>query len=181
MDSLVLSLHGLSRLFRRALGTGSQGLARGAGLAGFQDVGGVEAFVDPQGRAQQARRVAIIVGIALPVKWLMASSRKEAETSAGESPMEIVKRRYGAGETDKEESEEKREGLEGQGSRKADFGKSAFLQGGRDVMGKANSCGLAQQRIHKVPVDQVLNESAQIIGSPVLIIKVIGVLPHIDC
>ena len=56
--------------------------------------------------------VVIIVGIALLVKWLTASSGKEAGTSAGESPMEILKRRYAAGEIGKDEFEEKKKDLQ---------------------------------------------------------------------
>ena len=46
------------------------------------------------------------------VKWLTASSGKEAGTSAKESPMEILKRRYAAGEIGKEEFEEKKKDLQ---------------------------------------------------------------------
>ena len=56
--------------------------------------------------------VAVIVGIALLVKW-MASSGKEAGTSAKESPMEMLKRRYAGGEIGKEEFEEKKNDLQG--------------------------------------------------------------------
>lgn len=56
--------------------------------------------------------VVIIVGVTLLVKWLTASSGKEAGTSAKESPMEILKRRYAAGEIDKKEFEERKKGLE---------------------------------------------------------------------
>jgi putative membrane protein len=55
--------------------------------------------------------VAIIVGIALLMKWLAASSGKAPGTSAKESPMEILKRRYAAGEIGKEEFEEKKKDL----------------------------------------------------------------------
>ncbi len=54
--------------------------------------------------------VAIIVGIALLVKWLMAFSGKGS--IAKESPMEILRRRYAAGEIGKEDFEEKRKDLE---------------------------------------------------------------------
>jgi putative membrane protein len=56
--------------------------------------------------------VVIIVGIALLVKWLTASSGKETGTSARESPMEILKRRYAAGEIGKDEFEEKKKDLQ---------------------------------------------------------------------
>ena len=56
--------------------------------------------------------VAIIVGIALLLKWIMASSGKGGGITAGESPMEILKRRYAAGEIGKEEFEEKKKDLE---------------------------------------------------------------------
>jgi putative membrane protein len=57
--------------------------------------------------------VVIIVGIALLVKWLSASSGKDTGSSAKESPMEILKRRYAAGEIGKEEFEEKKKDLQG--------------------------------------------------------------------
>jgi putative membrane protein len=56
--------------------------------------------------------VVIIVGIALLVKWLAATSGKGEGTSAKESPMEILKRRYAAGEIGKEEFEEKKRDLQ---------------------------------------------------------------------
>ena len=56
--------------------------------------------------------VAIIVGIALLVKWLVATSGKGAGSLAKESPMEILKRRYAAGEIGKEEFDEKRREIE---------------------------------------------------------------------
>jgi putative membrane protein len=56
--------------------------------------------------------VAIIVGIALLVRWIVASSGKGEEITAGESPMEILKRRYAAGEIGREEFEEKKKDLE---------------------------------------------------------------------
>jgi putative membrane protein len=56
--------------------------------------------------------VVIIVGIAFLVKWLAANSGKGEGTSAKESPMEILKRRYAAGEIGKEEFEEKKRDLQ---------------------------------------------------------------------
>ena len=56
--------------------------------------------------------VAIIVGFALLVKWLVAASGKGAAPSAKESPMEILKRRYAAGEIRREEFDEKKRELE---------------------------------------------------------------------
>jgi putative membrane protein len=56
--------------------------------------------------------VAIIVGIVLLVKWIMATSGKGEGVPAKESPMEILKRRYAAGEIGKEEFEEKKKDLE---------------------------------------------------------------------
>jgi putative membrane protein len=56
--------------------------------------------------------VAIIVGIALLVKWIMDASGKSEGIRSGESPMEILKRRYAAGEIGKEEFEEKKKDLE---------------------------------------------------------------------
>lgn len=55
--------------------------------------------------------VVIIVGIAPLVKWLAATSGKGEGTSAKESPVEILKRRYAAGEIDKEEFEEEKGSL----------------------------------------------------------------------
>lgn len=54
----------------------------------------------------------IIVGIVLLVKWLVVTSGKEAGPSGGESPREILARRYAAGEIGKEEFEEKKNDLE---------------------------------------------------------------------
>ena len=45
------------------------------------------------------------------VKWLAASSGKAAGTSVRESPMEVLKRRYAAGEIDRKEFEEKKKDL----------------------------------------------------------------------
>jgi putative membrane protein len=56
--------------------------------------------------------VAIIVGIVLLVKWLVATSGKGAGAPVKESPIEILKRRYAAGEIGKEEFEEKKKDLE---------------------------------------------------------------------
>lgn len=56
--------------------------------------------------------VVIIVGIAFLVKWLAATSGRGAGTSAKESPMETLKRRYAAGEIGKEEFDEKKRDLE---------------------------------------------------------------------
>ena len=56
--------------------------------------------------------VAIIVGIALLAKWLLAVSGKDAGSAAKESPIEILKRRYAEGEIGKEEFEEKKRDLE---------------------------------------------------------------------
>lgn len=56
--------------------------------------------------------VVVIVGVVLLVKWLMASAGKGGGTPAKESPIEILKRRYAAGEIGKEEFEEKKKDLE---------------------------------------------------------------------
>jgi putative membrane protein len=56
--------------------------------------------------------VAIIVGIAFLLKWIVATSGKGEGVRAGESPMEILRRRYAAGEIGKEEFEEKKKDLE---------------------------------------------------------------------
>lgn len=53
-----------------------------------------------------------IVGIVLLVKWIMATSGKSEGVPAKESPMEILKRRYAAGEIGREEFEEKKKGIE---------------------------------------------------------------------
>ena len=57
--------------------------------------------------------VVVIMGIVLLVKWLSASSGKDTGSFDKESPMEILKRRYAAGEIGKEEFEEKKKDLQG--------------------------------------------------------------------
>jgi putative membrane protein len=54
----------------------------------------------------------IIIGIVLLIRWIVASSAKGEGGGAGESPMDILKRRYAAGEIGREEFEEKKKDLE---------------------------------------------------------------------
>ena len=53
--------------------------------------------------------VAVIVGIVFLVKWIVDQSRTNQRRD--ESPLEILKRRYAAGEITKEEFEEKKRDL----------------------------------------------------------------------
>jgi len=52
--------------------------------------------------------VAVIVGIVYLIKWLAASTKKP-----GDTPMEILRKRYASGEITKEEFEEKKKDLLG--------------------------------------------------------------------
>jgi putative membrane protein len=56
--------------------------------------------------------IAVIVGIALLIRWLIISTRATSHgTSSGESALEILKKRYARGEIDKQEFEEKKKDL----------------------------------------------------------------------
>jgi putative membrane protein len=56
--------------------------------------------------------IAVIVGIVLLIRWLIISTRATSHgTGAGESALEILKKRYARGEIDKQEFEEKKKDL----------------------------------------------------------------------
>ena len=56
--------------------------------------------------------IAVIVGIVFLIRWLVLSVRPGSHgTAAGESALEILKKRYARGEINKEEFEEKRKDL----------------------------------------------------------------------
>jgi len=56
--------------------------------------------------------IAVIVGIVFLIRWLVLSARPGSHgTAAGESALEILKKRYARGEINKEEFEEKRKDL----------------------------------------------------------------------
>lgn len=56
--------------------------------------------------------IAVIVGIVFLIRWLVVSTRAGGhEARSGDSPLEILKRRYARGEINKEEFEEKKKDL----------------------------------------------------------------------
>lgn len=55
--------------------------------------------------------VLVIAGVVFLVRWLVVSSRKSEGGSGGDSPLEILKRRYARGEINKEEFEGKKKVL----------------------------------------------------------------------
>ena len=56
--------------------------------------------------------IAVIVGIALLIRWLIVSTRASGpKTHSEDSALEILKRRYAGGEIDKEEFLEKKKDL----------------------------------------------------------------------
>lgn len=58
--------------------------------------------------------IVIIFFIALVVRWLLQQGRSEPRSPAqGESPLEILKKRYARGEINKEEFEQKKKDLLG--------------------------------------------------------------------
>ena len=54
--------------------------------------------------------IALIVGIVLLIRWLWVSAGK-GKPETGDSPLEILKRRYARGEINKEEFEQKKKDL----------------------------------------------------------------------
>ncbi len=54
--------------------------------------------------------ILIIVGLVFLIKWVVQQS-KPCETGQGESPLEILKKRYAKGEIDKEEFDQKKKDL----------------------------------------------------------------------
>ena len=58
--------------------------------------------------------ILIVVGIVFAIKWLAASANAAKSIPAsGETPVDILKKRYALGEIDKVEFEEKQKVLEG--------------------------------------------------------------------
>lgn len=56
--------------------------------------------------------VLVIVGLVFLIRWLAASTKGETRgASTGESPLDILKKRYARGEINKEEFEEKKKDL----------------------------------------------------------------------
>lgn len=53
----------------------------------------------------------LILVLILLARWLWGSSQKKPEETRGESPLDILKRRYAAGEIDREEFEQKKRDL----------------------------------------------------------------------
>jgi putative membrane protein len=53
--------------------------------------------------------IAVIIGIVFLIRWLVQSPRGGA--GSGESPLDILKRRYASGEIDKKEFEQKKKDL----------------------------------------------------------------------
>jgi putative membrane protein len=56
--------------------------------------------------------IAVIVGIVLLVRWLSAVRPAGTGGAPPEKPLDVLKRRYAAGEIDKKEFEEKRKDLQ---------------------------------------------------------------------
>ena len=58
--------------------------------------------------------ILIVVGIVYAIRWLAASTNAAKSTSAsGETPVDILKKRYARGEIDKVEFEDKKKYIEG--------------------------------------------------------------------
>jgi putative membrane protein len=58
--------------------------------------------------------IAIIAGVFFLVRWIVESSAKQGgyQSGAGDSALEILRKRYANGEINKEEFEEKKKDLE---------------------------------------------------------------------
>jgi len=80
----------------------------GPGMMGGYGMGGFGFFM------MIAVWLLIIVGIVFLIRWLAVSTKTAQSTpAAGETPVDILKKRYARGEIDKEEFEEKKKMLEG--------------------------------------------------------------------
>jgi len=60
--------------------------------------------------------VAVVVGVFFLIRWIISASTKQSgqESGAGDSALEILRKRYARGEINKEEFEEKKKDLEKQ-------------------------------------------------------------------
>lgn len=60
--------------------------------------------------------VAVVVGVFFLIRWIISASTKQSghESGAGDSALEILRKRYASGEINKEEFEEKKKDLEKQ-------------------------------------------------------------------
>jgi putative membrane protein len=60
--------------------------------------------------------VAVVIGVFFLIRWMITASSKQGgrESGAGESALEILRKRYARGEINKEEFEEKKKDLEKQ-------------------------------------------------------------------
>jgi putative membrane protein len=97
-----------SALSREALGQGrGYGWGMGPGMIGWGYGMGWLGMI-----FMIAFWIAVIVGIIFLIRWLVVSTGSKGQrTSAEESPLEILKRRYARGEIDKEEFEQKKKDL----------------------------------------------------------------------
>ena len=55
--------------------------------------------------------VAVIVGIVFLIRWMVSGNLGQQGTPPGESPLDILKKRYARGEINKEEFEERKKDL----------------------------------------------------------------------
>ena len=55
--------------------------------------------------------ISLIVGIIFLIRWVVLSTDRRHETKAGDSALEILRKRYAKGEINKEEFEEKKKDL----------------------------------------------------------------------
>ena len=60
--------------------------------------------------------IAVVVGVFFLIRWIISASAKQGgqESGAGDSAIEILRKRYARGEINKEEFEEKKKDLEKQ-------------------------------------------------------------------